>query len=421
MPRLTNKLPSYRLHRRSGQAVVTLGGKDFYLGAHASPESRREYQRLVAEWLVNHKQPMPTANDQVKTSCVAALIVAYVKFAEGYYVKNGEATSMIHRIRSALRILLDRYGKESVTDFGPLKFKAIRQAMVEQGLCISTIKDYTSIITRMFAWGAENELVSASVHYALKTVAGLRAGRCEAKGSTPVKPVTEAMVEAVLPHVNSRVAAMIRLQLLSGMRPGEVVVMRSCDLDTTGKIWIYKPASHKTEHHGRERLIYLGPQAQEVLKPWLKSDLNAFLFSPRDAMEEEWRLRRANRQSPMTPSQAKRTRRRNPGRTPGDRYTTDSYERAISRACQQAFSPPTHLRPAVLADGTLQSNSAFRRDLDKARRSELNAWQKTNRWSPNQLRHNAGTLLRKEFGIDAARVILGHSSPKTTEVYAELD
>jgi hypothetical protein len=30
-------------------------------------------------------------------------------------------------------------------------------------------------------------------------------------------------------------------------------------------------------------------------------------------------------------------------------------------------------------------------------------------------------MLRREFGIDAARAVLGHSSPVVTEVYAERD
>ena len=58
------------------------------------------------------------------------------------------------------------------------------------------------------------------------------------------------------------------------MRPGEVTSIRSCDLDSTGSIWVYRPASHKTQHHSRDRIIYLGPQAQQVIKPFLKSDLS---------------------------------------------------------------------------------------------------------------------------------------------------
>jgi hypothetical protein len=53
MPKLVRTVCAYRLHRSTGQAVVTLGGKDFYLGRHGTTESRREYDRLTAEWLAN--------------------------------------------------------------------------------------------------------------------------------------------------------------------------------------------------------------------------------------------------------------------------------------------------------------------------------------------------------------------------------
>jgi len=53
------------------------------------------------------------------------------------------------------------------------------------------------------------------------------------------------------------------------MRPGEVVQMRMEDIDLSGEIWIYRPSSHKTEHHGRERLGPVGPKAQAVLQPFL--------------------------------------------------------------------------------------------------------------------------------------------------------
>ncbi|MBP7935605.1 MAG: hypothetical protein KA354_13240 [Phycisphaerae bacterium] len=45
------KIPGYRLHKPSGLAVVRLNGRDFYLGPHGSTDSRREYERLIAEWL----------------------------------------------------------------------------------------------------------------------------------------------------------------------------------------------------------------------------------------------------------------------------------------------------------------------------------------------------------------------------------
>ena len=44
---------------------------------------------------------------------------------------------------------------------------------------------------------------------------------------------------------------------------------------------------------------------------------------------------------------------------------------------------------------------------------------KIEHWSPTQLRHSAGTLIRKAFGIEAASTVLGHSNLRTTEIYAE--
>ena len=53
MPKLLHQLPSYRHHKASGQALVTLSGRDFYLGPWCSAESEREYQRLASAWLAS--------------------------------------------------------------------------------------------------------------------------------------------------------------------------------------------------------------------------------------------------------------------------------------------------------------------------------------------------------------------------------
>jgi len=63
----------------------------------------------------------------------------------------------------------------------------------------------------------------------------------------------------------------------------------------------------------------------------------------------------------------------------------------------------------------------WRKRLGPEAWAELHRWHRAHRWHPHQLRHNAGTYLRKEFGIEIARIILGHRSPSMTEIYAELD
>ncbi|MFO0957083.1 MAG: site-specific integrase [Isosphaeraceae bacterium] len=319
------------------------------------------------------------------------MVLAYLRHCDAYYVKNGKPTSEPVNIRLAMRPLRQLYGQKPAREFGPVALKAVRQAMIDSGLCRSEVNKRVRHVLRAFKWAVGEELVPPSTHHGLQAVPGLRRGRADVRESAPVRPVPDAFVEAVRPHVSRQVWAMIELQRLSGMRPGEVVMMRTGDIDVSGKVWTYVPSSHKTEHHGRERRIYLGPAAQAVLKPWLRAELGAYLFSPAEAMAERQAEKRRNRKTPVQPSQRNRAKKR-PQKQPGAQYTTLSYNRAIAYAVKKV-------------------------NAERAERGEP----AIPSWHPHQLRHSAATRLRKEFGLDTARAVLGHSSPVVTEVYAELD
>lgn len=158
--------------------------------------------------------------------------------------------------------------------------------------------------------------------------------------------------------------------------------MRGCDIDREQEVWEYRPSSHKTQYHGHQRVVPLGPKAQLVLAPFLIEDPEAYLFCPQRRMLAVNEHRRTKRQTPMTPSQAARRPKVAPRKQPGNRYTTSSYAHAIAQAC---------------------------------RRAGLETW------GPNRLRHSAATRFRKSSGLDAARVILGHRSVEVTVIYAEAD
>jgi hypothetical protein len=78
-------------------------------------------------------------------------------------------------------------------------------------------------------------LVPPAVLQALQAVAGLAEGRIEARQTEPVKPVPDAPVGAVPPHVLPPLAAMIDRQRLTGIRPGDACVVRPRDIDTGGR------------------------------------------------------------------------------------------------------------------------------------------------------------------------------------------
>src|SRR5438309_972257 len=114
------RTPSYRFHKPSGQAVVTLSGKDHYLGRYGSPESRSAYDRAVAEWLAHGRRSVePEPHTDADDLTVNELLVAYWDHVASYYVKNGQATSEPGTIRQALRPDRELYGDTQARDFGP--------------------------------------------------------------------------------------------------------------------------------------------------------------------------------------------------------------------------------------------------------------------------------------------------------------
>ena len=285
MPKLVNSSPKYRHHRSSGQAVVTLNGVDHYLGPWQSKASKAEYDRLVGAWLAAGRSLTP-----VNDSTVVELCAAYRRFAEGYYRKNGQPTRSIERVRVALRYLRQIHGTTPVSSFGPLALQALQQHFVSEGKGRRYVNYLTAEIKRVFKWGVSQEIVPAMVHHALATVPGLRKGRTEAREPQPVQPVPDAVVDATLPFLPPVVADMVRLHRLTGCRPGELCLLRPADVDRSSAVWAYRPESHKTEHHGRERVIFIGPQAQEILRPYLLRSPDAYCFVPAESEAQAARV-----------------------------------------------------------------------------------------------------------------------------------
>jgi integrase len=349
---------------------VRLNGKDVYCGRFGTPEAPENYDRVIAEWLLTRQQPSTSAtgpSEIIPTDLtVSGLVLAYwSRHVTTYYVKKGKPTSEQDNIRQALHFVRHLYGHTPAARFGPLALKAVREAMIAAGRCRTVINKDIGRIRRMFKWAASTEILPVTVFQALATVQGLAKGRhAGVKETDPVIPAPEEHVWAVHGVVPPQIQAMIELQWWTGMRPGEVVLVRPCDIDRSDDVWIYTPESHKREHHELPRPIAIGPRAQAVLLPWLETACapQAYLFSPKDVMAGRTVGRKMIR--------------------PGDHYRESSYRTVIRRACQRLQIPI---------------------------------------WFPNQLRHNAGTRVRHRFGLEASRAVLGHESVDTTLIYAEED
>src|SRR5262249_54885553 len=135
---------------------------------------------------------------------VGELILAYFLHAESRYRKNGQPTSQVDLVKLAMGPLRKLYGDTPADEFGPKALKAVRQRFIDSGLCRNEVNRRTRLIIRMFKWAVADEMVLPSVHQALSTVEGLRKDECDVRESRKVRPVPDAFVDAVLPHVSRR-------------------------------------------------------------------------------------------------------------------------------------------------------------------------------------------------------------------------
>lgn len=365
------RVPSYRHHKPSGRAVVTIGGRDYYLGAYDSPESHQEYKRLIAEWLASGgAEPLPAGAAADLT--VTELLDRYLAHAEVYYPARREgqtASGQIDRVRRAIGAVADLYGLTSASSFGPRTLKAVRADLVGQGLTREYVNVLVNCVKRVWKWAVAEELVPSATYEALRAVEGLKKGRTEASEAEVVTPVPQAVLDATLPCLNPVMRQLADLQLLTGMRPGEAVMLRADELDTGTDVWTYKPREHKTAWRDRDRVVLLGPRAQEIVQPRL-GQASPYVFRPH-----------------REPTNGK-------GRP---HYLVTSYSHGVRMACDRA-----ELRRRREAGLTL--------DMDEGDRL-------VPRWHPHQLRHNAATDLVRQFGWDVARIILGHATLDATRLY----
>ena len=376
------RVPKYCLHKATGQARVFIEGRGIYLGKHGSPESHAKYNRLVAEYITGGSVRAPNGAPQAYT--VGELVRDFLEDASAkFVVPEGRKSGTLGNLRVALRPLVLLFLDVPAVEFGPLSLETYRRELVRSGNARKTINSKVGMVRRAFKWGVQRELVPASVLVGLQALESLRRGRGGVPESAGRKPVAIEHVEAAIPFMPPMVQVMVKVNLLTGMRPGEVVVLRVCDIDRSEDVWIYRPSLHKNEWRDKPREVPLGPQAQELLLPFIRPGLqNRPLFSPQASEEERQKRRREERRTPLWKSHERSQEARRKQRAPRvlrEHYSTGSYARAVTRACEQAGVPC---------------------------------------WTPGQLRHTAGTRVRREHGLEAASGFLGHSKLETTQHYA---
>lgn len=388
------RIPKYRKHI-SGQARVTLNNKDYLLGPYGSAESKAKYARLLAEWQASGS----SFGVPVESYSISQLIADYLIYAKKYYGKNAKVE--ITKLRPALRTWKRLYGPTPVVEFKPLHFRTVRDELAkENDRCRAYVNRLAQRITQVLRWAVSEDKIPTEIPDAIAKVPGLQRNKTELREAERVKPVSDTMVEATLPHLSPVVRAMVKLQRACGARPGEIVSITPSMVKQSGEVWEIHFTEHKTAWRDKSRIVYLSDEAYAILKPYLDRPADQFCFSPKESLRMKRQKLTEQRVTPLScGNRPGSNRKRKPKWGPNDNYTANTYRQAIQRGCKKAFPLPK---------GT-KSKAAIK------------AWWDEYLWNPNQLRHSFATQVRREVGIEEARVLLGHSNIETTEIYAEQD
>lgn len=341
---MTTKLPTYSLHKASGNARVWLNGKSYYLGPYGSAASRIKYAELISRHAAGQPiDPVTPLGANDPGPSVNTVLAHYLEHAKEYYRKGAKVTDEYYCIKSAMSPVKALYGDFAAADFDSVALRIVRQQMIEADeWCRDYINKAVGRIVRIFRWAARQKLIPTATLTDLELVEPLQRGRTKAKDYAPRSEVPQKAINAIKLHVDEMTKDMIDLMILVGCRPGELVALTGEMIHRTGETWFAELVDHKMAHKGKRRVLVFFAAAQAILRQYITADGSKRLF----------------------PVQR---------RTFSDR---------IKAACEAAGVPKI-----------------------------------TGHW----LRHTAATRFRRDRGLDAAQMMLGHSSAATTERYARPD
>jgi integrase len=452
--------PSLRRHKRLKQGVVTLNGKDIWLGVWRDDQEeppaavRTRYHQEIAEWEARGRLPALVKANTTKEDdagvTVAELILAFMRHAEGYYRQpDGKPTNEVSEFVMSLRPLNHLYGATAAREVGPLKLKAVRELMVkgyehptygeQPALCRGVVNARIRRIARCYRWASGEELVGIDVYLALKNVKGLAKNRTAARESEPVLPVAIEDVDATLPHLSPMLNGIVRLQLHTGARPGEARIIRLGDIDRgesrevsaatkeplPAQVWLYRPASHKTAYRGKNRVVAIGPKGQAVLREFIKirCPLCGLMGRPPRIGSPDGcicgpcadRMTEVGICGPWQRIEAQ----------PADAYLFSPTEAATERNLDRRAKRKTKVQPSQVCrkkpKAQKQPGRVYTKNLYAKHLKDACQAAGVQEWQANQLRHTRATEIRKRYGLEAAQVALGHATADVTQVYAERD
>ena len=254
MPRPRNSIPKYSVDK-NGRAFTKVCGRFISLGRDDDPESKRKYAAVLS----THASGRDASTSHVEKKKSVSVAELCLKFRTDELPRFSLAEQFCQR--TAIRVLRQLFGETPVSEFGPLRLRVVRQAMVDGNPDLKdadgkpkprkpwsrqTVNRQVKRLQAVFRWGVSWEMVPESVAASLSTIRILNAGETEAAESVPRRSVSQSDIEAVRKQLKPLHRDVLDLLTLTGARPGELIGLKMKDINRTGDIWRADLTNHKT-------------------------------------------------------------------------------------------------------------------------------------------------------------------------------
>ncbi|HFD87381.1 MAG TPA: hypothetical protein ENJ35_06875 [Gammaproteobacteria bacterium] len=329
-------VPKLRIYEKNGhkyaEARIPAQGiwKHEHLGRYEAGETEKRFAQIVELWRLSGKNwPPETAPVRSRSKIklkrgitLGDLSVAF--FADVYEQGNYNrgtidlARMAIAALKPWIRVRADQWGMAGFHEYRT----AIRQAKrrtdrkaghpeiggkeKDHGYSQRTLNGMMAVIRRMYRWGMQHDCVHPDAAFQIMQVPGF--STTETRPTKQKKAISREWINKVLAVCSDDLHDLIMTHLLVGARPNEILIMRPIDIDTSGGAWLYTPQHHKLSYRGKQRVIAIGPQAQEILNRRMPRSMEALIF-------------------PMWPNSTNRTA---------------AYRQAVKRVCRRAGLPEEH-------------------------------------------------------------------------------
>ena len=239
---------------KKGYWYIRILGRDYYLGKDRE-EAAYKADELISELLIPQKKNSP--------QFLLSRAIDY--WLDIVNMSIGKATFEVYTYLA--KTVKKNVQGIHLAQFSKLRYMELMNKFAEDGKSIGTIRAYRHVILEALRYAEIRNMIPDGTYSAFQIIPLPR----KAKQPKRISPTCLDELDQIRDAVGQTVYDILRLEILTGMRPGELLRLRPCDIvKMPSGVWQYVIYRHKTSGRTGAPLVkYIGPKAQKILNHYI--------------------------------------------------------------------------------------------------------------------------------------------------------